>query len=123
MPLLSLDTTYDPTPAERRDCTGTLTDAYTEEMQTTAGHVAVVARSHPPDAMAIGRAVDGPLAFLDADIREGRPFELKRSFARRAMEYLVDTWGVPEPNLKVTFTEHPGQQLMGVDRVGGEWSP
>lgn len=123
MPLLSLDTTYDPTPAERRDCTATLTDFYTEEMQTAAGHVAVILRSHPPDSMAIGRAVDGPLAFLDADIRDGRPFELKRSFALRTMGYLADAWDVPAPNLKVAFTEHPGQQLMGVDRVGGEWSP
>ncbi|NUE01618.1 tautomerase [Halorubraceae archaeon YAN] len=122
MPLLQLDTTYDLTEQERRNCTKMLTQLYVEEMETTAGHVAVVVRSHPAESLSIGRAVDGPLAFLDADIRSGRSFEMKRSFGLAAMNYLHAEWDVPEPNLKVAFTEHPGEQLMGVDRVGGDWT-
>ena len=36
------------------------------------------------------------------------------------MELVSERFGVPDPNLKVAFTEHPGEDLIGVDRVGGE---
>ena len=123
MPYLAVDTTYDADPTDRRACTTALTDRYTEEMATTAGHVAVTVREHPPEAMALGRAVDGPITVLDADVRRGRPFERRRAFALAAIDWFEDAWDVPRPNLKVVFTEHAGDQLMGAERVGGEWSP
>ena len=123
MPYLAVDTTYDPDPADRRACTAALTDRYTAEMATTAGHVAVAVREHPPDAIARGRAVDGPITVQDADVRRGRPFERRRAFALAAIDWFEDAWAVPRPNLKVVFTEHAGDQLMGAERVGGEWSP
>lgn len=123
MPYLALDTTYDPTDEERRAFTGGVTDQYTEEMATSAGHVAVTIRDHPSAAMSIGRAVDGPIAVLDADIRRGRSFDRRRSFALAVIDWLDEEWDILRPNLKVAFTEHEGDQLMGADRVGGEWSP
>lgn len=123
MPYLTVDTTHDLTPSNRRACTAALTDHYTEEMATTAGHVAVTVREHPPDAMSLGRAVDGPLVVVDADVRQGRPFERRRAFALAVIDWFEEAWGVPRPNQKVVFTEHAGDELMGADRVGGEWSP
>lgn len=124
MPYLALDTTYDPTDADRRACTAMLTDRYVEEMATTAGHVAVAVRQHPPAAMALGRAIeDQPIAVLSADVRRGRSFDRRRSFALAVIDWLETEWGLPRPNAKVVFTEHPGNDLMGADRVGGEWSP
>lgn len=73
--------------------------------------------------MSLGRAVDGPIAVLDADVRRGRPFDRRRAFALAVVDWLCESWGVPRPNAKVAFTEHDGDQLMGADRVGGEWSP
>ena len=123
MPYLALDTTYAPTDDERLACTAAITDRYVEEMATTAGHVAVVVRDHSPAAMALGRAVDGPIAVLDADVRRGRSLDRRRSFALSVVDWLETNWDVPRPNVKITFTEHEGDQLMGADRVGGEWSP
>jgi hypothetical protein len=37
------------------------------------------------------------------------------------MERAVAEFGVPEPNAKVVFTEHAGEDMMGIDRVGGDW--
>ena len=119
MPLLQFSTTLSLSPAEREAFVAFVTDRYTEEMETTAGHVAVTIGELEPSAMAIGRAVDGPLLFLDAEVREGRPFEYKRAFAVAVMEYAVAKFGVPEPNAKVVFTEHAGENMMGLDRVGG----
>jgi hypothetical protein len=38
------------------------------------------------------------------------------------MEYAAEQFEVPEPNLKVIFTEHRGNEMMGIDRVGGTWN-
>lgn len=121
MPHLALDTTYTPTDEERRAITAGLTELYTEEMRTSAGHVAVTLRTHPESGMTIGRAVEGPLAFLDADVRRGRPFERRRAFALAFVDLMTGEWDVPRQNVKVVFTEHSGSDLMGADRVGDEW--
>lgn len=124
MPYLALDTTYSPTDEERRAGTATLTDRFVDEMATSSGHVAVTIRDHPPGGMALGRAVENePIAVLSADVRRGRSFDRRRSFAVAVIDWLESAWSVPRPNCKVVFTDHPGDRLMGADRVGGEWSP
>jgi phenylpyruvate tautomerase PptA (4-oxalocrotonate tautomerase family) len=122
MPLLQFDTTLSLSADERSEFTDRVTDCYTTEMATTSGHVAVVVRTHDRAGLSLGRAVDGPLLFLDAEIRRGRPFERKRAFALATMEYAAERFGVPDENMKVVFTEHTGEAMMGVDRVGGEWT-
>ncbi|SEH65867.1 hypothetical protein SAMN05192561_1235 [Halopenitus malekzadehii] len=123
MPHLALDTTADPTAADRRAFTEAVTDIYGAEMRTSTGHIAVTIREHPPSAMSLGRAVEGPLAVLDADVRRGRSFERRRAFALAVIDWLAAEWAVPRPNGKIVFTEHDGDQLMGADRVGEDWSP
>ncbi|WP_331236456.1 tautomerase [Natronorarus salvus] len=121
MPLLQFDTTLSLSDGEKRAFTDRVTEAYTTEMATEVGHVAVVIRDRGPADLHLGRAVDGPILLLDAEIRRGRPFERKRAFALSVMAYAVETHDVPEENAKVVFTEHPGEAMMGLDRVGGEW--
>jgi len=123
MPHLALDTTRELSPDDRRACMEALTDRYTEEMATTPGYVAVTLREHPPASMSLGRAVDGPLAVLNADVRRGRPFERRREFVLSAIDWLERQPEIPRRNVKVAFTEHEGDQMMGADRVGGEWEP
>lgn len=93
-----------------------VTELYIVEMTTTAGHVAVTIRERADTEIHLGRAVEGPLLFLDAEIRRGRSFERKRTFAFSVMGHAADAFGVPESNMKVVFTEHPGEAMMGVDR-------
>ncbi|AEH38705.1 tautomerase family protein [Halopiger xanaduensis] len=121
MPLLQFDTTLSLSADEKEALADRVTAIYTEEMATTAGHVAVTIREHEPAALHLGRAVEGPLCFLDAEIRQGRPFERKRAFALETMAYVGERFDVPDENMKVVFTEHPGESMMGVDRIGGEW--
>lgn len=121
VPLLQFDTTRSLSAEERTALAERVTALYAEEMETTAGHVAVTIREREPSAMHLGREVEGPLLFLDAEIRRGRPFERKRAFALATMAYAGDALEIPDPNMKVVFTEHEGEAMMGVDRVGGEW--
>ncbi|WP_121741074.1 tautomerase family protein [Natronorubrum halophilum] len=121
MPLLQFEATLSLSTAEKTALADRVTDIYTTEMATTAGHVAVSIRERDPADLHLGRAVDGPIVFLDAEIRRGRPFERKRAFALETFAALGETFDVPDENMKAVFTEHPGDQMMGVDRVGGEW--
>ncbi|WP_436344616.1 tautomerase [Natronorubrum sp. FCH18a] len=121
MPLLQFDTTLSLAADEKTAIADRVTALYTDEMATTAGHVAVTIRDRESADLHLGRAVDGPILFLDAEIRAGRPFERKRAFALETMAYVGETFGVPDENMKVVFTEHSGENMMGVDRVGGEW--
>lgn len=122
MPLLQFDITGPLDPADREAFADEVTDRYTEEMATTAGHVAVAIRERDASDLHLGRAEDGRLLFLDAEIRRGRSFDRKRSFALATMDAARERWTIPEANLKVVFTEHAGEEMMGRNRVGGEWS-
>jgi phenylpyruvate tautomerase PptA (4-oxalocrotonate tautomerase family) len=123
MPLLQFDTSVEMTAREKRDFADVVRDHYSEEMLTGTSHVAVVVRSREPSELSIGReTVDSRYLFLDAEIRQGRSTERKRAFALAVMDTAKEHFGVPEPNMKVVFTEHEGESMMGYDRVGGEWT-
>lgn len=121
MPLLAVDANFEIADTDASALTDRLTELYSDHMATSTGHVAVAVRDD--QHLSLGRGVAGPLLFLHADVREGRPFDRRRSFALAAMDEARDRFGVPKPNLKVAFTEHAGEDLMGYDRVGGAWSP
>jgi phenylpyruvate tautomerase PptA (4-oxalocrotonate tautomerase family) len=122
VPLLQFDTTLSLASDRKTAFANRVTELYAREMATASGHVAVTIRERDDAEMHLGRGVDGPMLFLDAQIRRGRSQEKKRAFALGTMEHAGDAFDVPDPNMKVVFTEHPGEAMMGVDRVGGEWS-
>lgn len=124
MPLLQFETTCEMTPDRKQEFADSVRESYSEIMQTGTSHAAVVIRCRSAGELSLGRETgDDRLLFLEADIREGRPVELKREFALAVMDTAADELGVPTPNMKVVFTEHDGSSMMGYDRVGSEWSP
>lgn len=123
MPLLSFTADFRVGSDEADTFAETVADRYAEEMETGTGHVAVSLDADPANDLWLGRAAGGPHLFLDADIRQGRAQEQKRAFALEIVDLAVERFDVPEENVKVVFTEHEGEQMMGANRVGGEWSP
>lgn len=118
MPLLQFDTTVEMASEEKRRFADEVRESYAEIMRTGTGHVAVVVRPRSPAELSVGRASDDDrLLFLDADVRAGRPVDLKREFALAVMDLAAAEFGVPTPNMKVVFTEHEGRSMMGYDRV------
>jgi phenylpyruvate tautomerase PptA (4-oxalocrotonate tautomerase family) len=112
------------TEGEKQAFVRRVTDLYAEHMETGTDHVAVAVRERSTAELAIGRAgSDEPCLLLEADVRRGREFERKRSFALAVVELAADAWGIRDPNVKIVFTEHAGEELMGAVRVGSEWSP
>lgn len=122
-PSLTVDCSAAMTEGEKQAFVRRVTDLYAEHMDTETDHVTVVIRERSTTELAIGRAgTDEPCFLLEADVRRGREFERKRSFALAAMDLAANAWEIRDPNMKVVFTEHEGEELMGVDRVGSEWS-
>lgn len=125
MPLLQFQTSADLSDGEKRRFAATVTEAYADHMQTGTGHVGVAIRECAPSDLWLGRVEvpDAPVLFLDAEVRRGRSFEDKRAFALAVIDLASDRFDLPRANAKVVFTEHAGENMMGYDRVGGEWSP
>lgn len=98
----------------------TVAARYADLMGASTDYAAVAVRDDCH--LSIGRGEDGRGAFLHADVREGRPQTRKREFALAVMDDLHERFDVPRANLKVVFTEHAGEEMMGYDRVGGDWS-
>lgn len=124
MPLLQFDISAAMTAGEKRSFARRVRSLYAEHMDTGTDHVAVTIRERTEAELSIGRGdPDQPSLVLDAEIRGGREFEAKRGFALAVMELANEAWAIPDSNMKVVFTEHAGEQMMGVDRVGDDWSP
>lgn len=121
MPLLQFDLTHHPDAEEKEAFAAEVTDLYTRVMGTTEGHVAVAIRERDAADLHLGRAEEGPVLFLAADVRRGRPLDRRREFALAVMDAAAARWDVPEPNMKVVFTQHDGPEMMGYDRVGEDW--
>jgi len=84
--LLQFDTTLSLSTVEETSFAETVTELETSEMETT-GHVAVAIRSPGSADVRLSRAVEGPLLFVDAEIRRGRSTEHKQAFAPAEMEH------------------------------------
>jgi hypothetical protein len=119
--LLQFDANFPIPDDEAAALSDDVTARYADLMDASTDYVAVVV--HDDVHLAIGRADGGRQMFLSADIRRGRPQERRRAFAVAVMDDLRERFDVPRPNLKVSFTEHAGGDLMGYDRVGDEWAP
>ena len=96
---------------------------YADEMDSKTRFISMQFRTIPREDMWLGRAdPNSDIVLLEADVREGRPTDQRRSFALEFMEKFHEDWDIPQPNMKVVFTEHKGTQMMGYDRVGSDWT-
>lgn len=118
MVLLQFSTTLSLSTDQKSAFADRVTELYASEMATPADRVAVTIDTGAPADLHLGRAVEGPLLFLDADVRRGQSSERKRAFALAVAEYAGDEFAVPDENVMAVFTEHAGEELVGVDRVG-----
>ncbi|MFC7166359.1 tautomerase family protein [Halospeciosus flavus] len=123
MPLLTFSADFGIDAPDADAFAEAVAEHYAEEMQTETGHVAVSVDADPENHLWLGRSTGGRHLFLDADVRRGRDQAQKRAFALAVIDLAGEHFDVPEANAKVVFTEHEGPQMMGANRVGGEWSP
>lgn len=120
MPHLQLEVSDPLEMAEIEAFADWVTALYSDVMATGTDHVAVTIRDGV--ALSLGRADDGAVAVMNADIRAGRSSAQRRELATAVMAELADRWGVPERNSYVVFTEHPGEDFHLSEGPLAGWS-
>ena len=123
MPLLTITTSVHLDEPAKERFFEELAETYAEIMDSETRFLSIAFHSVDRTDLWLGRATDSTddLVVLEADVRRGRPVAQRREFALAAMDRFHDEWNVPQPNMKVVFTEHDGPQMMGYDRIGGDW--
>ena len=124
MPLLTINSTRRVAPEKKEPFIEAVAELYVDVMDSEPRFLSVRFRAVARENLWLGRAENGSdVVVLEADIRAGRPPDQRRAFALQFMEKLHVEWGIPQPNMKIVFTEHEGSQMMGYDRVGDHWTP
>ncbi|MFB6133976.1 MAG: phenylpyruvate tautomerase MIF-related protein [Halanaeroarchaeum sp.] len=121
MPYLTFDVDRPVDEASAEAFEADVAETYARVMDADTSYVAVAVRE--VEAMYLGRAEDGPIVVLTADIRRGRSQDRRRTLALELIDLVSETFDVPRTNQKVVFTEHDGALMMGHERVGSEWTP
>ena len=120
MPHLAFQLSANPEPDVQARLAHAVIEHFAAIMDTGTDHVAVSV--HCGLVLAFRRAVAGPIAFHDADLRRGRTAAQKRRFALAVFEELQRHVGVPARNAYVIFTEHDGPDFHLDDGALPSWS-
>lgn len=122
MPHLQFELNFTPPPAEKRAFAEAVKQHFAEIMSTGTDHIGITFRCYASGDLVFGRAgSDGPIAFLNADIRLGRSAEQKRRLGLAIMAELGTRWRLPKEHIYVIYTEHDGPDFQLSDRVLPSW--
>lgn len=96
---------------------------FSEIMDTGTDHISTSIREFGTYNLDIGRVKDhnAGVALVNADIREGRTLEQRRSLALGFMETLHEVLEIPQEQMYVTFTEHKGEDFHLKERYLATW--
>lgn len=96
---------------------------FSEVMDTGTDHISISIREFGTHNLSIGRA-DEPhkgIAVVNADIREGRTMEQRRTLTLGFMDLLEDAWNIPKEQMYVTLTEHKGEDFHLQEKYLASW--
>lgn len=92
-------------------------------MDTGTDHISISIREFGTYNLSVGRVTEPEkgVALVNADIREGRTMEKRRSLTLGFMQLLYDTWQIPKEHMYVTLTEHKGEDFHLLERYLSGW--
>ena len=121
MPHLQFELNFTPERSEKAMFAEAIRNHFATIMSTGTDHIGITFRCYAPDDLVFGRAGDGPIAFLNADIRLGRTAEQKRQLALAIMDEVSARWEVAKEHVYIIYTEHDGPDFQLSDRVLPSW--
>jgi phenylpyruvate tautomerase PptA (4-oxalocrotonate tautomerase family) len=92
-------------------------------MDTGTDHISISIREFDTYNLSIGRVKEPQkgVALVNADIREGRTMEQRRSLALGFMDLLYRILDIPREHMYVTLTEHKGEDFHLHERYLANW--
>ena len=123
MPHLQFEINRSLEDADKISFAGQVRQLFSEVMDTGTDHISISIREFGTHNLAIGRVKDPEkgVAVVNADIREGRTIQQRRTLTLGFMDLLSKTWGIPKEHMYVTLTEHKGEDFHLLERYLASW--
>jgi len=122
MPHLQFEINFTPENQDKATFADAVREHFATIMSTGTDHIGITFRCYQQHDLVFGRAGDdGPIAFLNADIRLGRTTDQKRRLALAIMDEISARWEVPREHVYIVYTEHDGPDFQLSDRVLPSW--
>jgi phenylpyruvate tautomerase PptA (4-oxalocrotonate tautomerase family) len=96
---------------------------FSEEMDTGTDHISISIREYGTYNLSIGRVKEPEkgVAVLNADIREGRTMEKRRTLTLGFMNLIHKSLNIPVEHMYVTLTEHKGEDFHLFEKYLASW--
>jgi hypothetical protein len=96
---------------------------FSETMDTGTDHISISIREFGTHNLSIGRATEPEkgIAVVNADIREGRTMQQRRTLTLGFMALLQKQWNIPKEQMYVTLTEHKGEDFHLLEKYLASW--
>ena len=123
MPHLQFEINQKLTDAEKISFAEQVRKVFSEVMDTGTDHISISIREFDTHNLSIGRVKEPEkgIAVVNADIREGRTMEQRRSLTLGFIELLNKNMNIPKTHIYVTLTEHKGEDFHLVEKYLGNW--
>ena len=125
MPHLQFEFNFSIKEDEKVNFGKSIMNIFSDIMDTGTGHIGITIREYSKSNLLLGRVSDSSekIAFVNADIREGRVYEKRRKLALAFMDAINKYFQVPQNNMYVIFTEHKGEDFHLYERALKNWAP
>jgi len=96
---------------------------FSEVMDTGTDHISISIREFGTYNLSIGRVKEPEkgVAVVNADIREGRTIEKRRTLTLGFMDLINKTFNIPVEHMYVTLTEHKGEDFHLFEKYLASW--
>ena len=121
MPHLQFEMNFTPDTKDKAEFADAVCNHFATIMSTGTDHIGITYRCYEHNDLVFGRAGDGQIVFLNADIRIGRTADQKRRLALAIMDEICSRWKLPKEHIYIVYTEHDGPDFQLSDRVLPSW--
>ena len=96
---------------------------FSDIMDTGTDHISISIREFGTYNLSIGRVREPEkgVAVVNADIREGRTMEKRRTLTLGFKELINKSFNIPVTNMYVTLTEHKGEDFHLFEKYLASW--
>jgi len=125
MPYIQLDLPLVVPAAQRVDIAGKMSQLYARVMRTAPDIVSVAFRELGENGVLRpdGDGRPAPAIVITCDIRAGRQAATRLQLADGLAELVESALGWPAQQVRVYFTQHPGEEIYRAGAFAPDWSP
>ena len=123
MPHLQFEFNRNLTDNQKRTFAEEVRTLFSKVMDTGTDHISISIREFGTYNLSIGRVKEPEkgVAVVNADIREGRTMEKRRTLTLGFMELINKSFNIPVTNMYVTLTEHKGEDFHLFEKYLASW--